>query len=464
MKDQNIEKLWQDLVSELRLTISPTVFQTFFAQTRLESLQENVATLACANPYLQDLVEKRYYSLLKSILDRLTSQNISLVFTLYTPEEKTTPSSPAPLFDLKPSSSSPSSTSPSSPSFPFENGHSSASGLHPRYSFQTFVVGNSNNFAHAAARAIVENPGLTYNPLFIWGGVGIGKTHLMQAIGHALLEKNPKLKVLYINAETFTNDLVNSLRRQTTSSFKEKYRQLDLLLVDDIQFIAGKEFSQEEFFHTFNALHMKGNQIILTSDQHPSRIQRLEDRLVSRFSGGLTVDIQSPDLEMRVAIIKQKSREKSLELSEEAIMFLAETLKSNTREIEGRLQELSIQALSQKITQLDLIQTQKFLGFKTAKTEGKKVHYRRILSTTSSHFKIKTSELIGKSRRKNYTLARHIAAYLLRRELELPLTRVGEILGGRDHTSIMHAESKIDKAFTNNQEIRHHIMQIRQQL
>ena len=284
----DIDRLWKNTQEELKVVLAPAVFQTFVSKTELISLQDNKAILACPNSYLVDINKKRYYQIFKSALDNQTKTQNTLEFIIQPPLATPSPLN-SPLFEYTPKNNSPQNN------------------LHPKFTFDTLIVGNSNNFAYAAAQGIIKNPGLSYNPLFIWGGVGVGKTHLMQAVGHELLKTNPQFKIKYFPAETFSNELVSSLKSKTMNQFKDKYRNLDCILVDDVQFLAGKEYTQEEFFHTFNALHMKGKQIILTSDRKPSEIDHLEDRLVSRFMGGLTVDIQLPDYEMRVAIIKQKT-------------------------------------------------------------------------------------------------------------------------------------------------------------
>ena len=301
----DLTRLWKNTQEEIKIVLSPAVYQTYISKTELISLENNQAVLACPNSYLVDFNKKRHYQIIKSAIDNQTKTDNSLEFIVQEITSNTntkTPPAP-PLFEYTQQKSS------------FQNS------LHPKYTFDTLIVGNSNNFAYAAAQGIVKNPGLTYNPFFIWGGVGVGKTHLMQAIGHEILKNNPQFKIKYFPAETFGNELIAALKSKTMNQFKDKYRNLDCILVDDIQFIAGKEYIQEEFFHTFNTLHMNGKQVILTSDRKPSEIDHLEDRLVSRFMGGLTVDIQLPDYEMRVAIINQKIEEKGIKITPDAASF-----------------------------------------------------------------------------------------------------------------------------------------------
>ena len=288
----------------------------------------------------------------------------------------------------------------------------------------------------------------------------------MQAIGHELLRHDPNLKVRYFPAETFGNELVSSLKSKTIAQFKDKYRNLDCILVDDIQFIAGKDYTQEEFFHTFNTLHMAGKQVILTSDRKPADIKGLEDRLVSRFVGGLTVDIQPPDFEMRSAIISQKSQEKGINITAEAVQYLADHLQSNTRDIEGKVQEIAVKSQSQKFNTVTLDFVEIFFNpsssgslnnFTLAETN---LSPRHVISVCAKFFNIKTSDLCGDSRKKDLVTARHITAYLLLTEVKIPLEEVGQLLGGRDHTSIMHARDKVSTDFSTNPQLRTLINQI----
>ena len=447
----DLNRLWQNIQEEFKIAVSKATYQGILAQTKLVSLKNNIATIGCPNTYLCELIENRYYSLIKEVLDRQTKKNNSLVFIIDFQIKKEKKEKLGPLFKIK-------------KSFSFDkknNGFNSETGLLPYYNFDTFVVGSANNFAHAAALGIIKNPGNTYNPFFVWGGVGMGKTHLIQAIGNAITEQHPQLKILYIAAETFTNELVSALQNKSIAKFKKKYRTCDALLVDDIQFIAGKEYSQEEFFHTFNNLYLSGHQIILTSDRKPEEIQPLEDRLISRFMGGLTVDIQPPDFEMRLAILKQKLKEKNASVPEETLSFLAETIKSNARELEGALSQLinKAQSSNQEMTP-DYART--IFGFK--KKQLRRISSRSVLARTANYFSFKTKDLCGKSRKAELVTARHIAMYLLRKDLSLPLVKIGELLGGKDHTTVIYAIGKIERQFSVNQNLHHQITTIRKSL
>jgi len=444
----NTNQLWQNILDELKVTVSDATFKTFFAKSNLVSFKNNIATIGCTNQYFCEQTEIRYYSLLKDVLDRQTKKNVSLVFNV-TPNSKfQIPNSQGigPLFEIKAPQKAPVKK-------PFDP----TTGLHPRYTLETFVVGNSNNFAHAAALGIIKKPGSEYNPFFVWGGVGIGKTHLIQAIGHEILKTHPEFEVLYCEAETFGNELVAALQKKTMPQFKKKFRSLDVFLVDDVQFIAGKEYIQDEFFHTFNKLHLGEKQIVLTSDRRPEDLAGMEERLVSRFAGGLTVDIQLPDFEMRLAIVKQKCQEKNGRMTEEAIQFLAQTIESNVRDLEGNLTQILSRAAGEEV---DLEFVQNFFGIKE-KTARKKVSPRKIISEVGKHFRLKHKELVGPRRIAKIALARQIAMYFLRRELGLPLTQVADILGRKDHTTIIHGVDKISRQFSTNLNLRRDVLAIR---
>jgi len=453
MANLQTDSIWENVLEEIKLSVSLAVFQTLFSQVKPDKIgnTDNTVKINCPNPYIADLIQKRYLQLIGDVLERQLNRKPIRV-TIEIKQTKAKPGKTGPLFE----------TSQKPVLEKIASHYNPKTGLHPKFTFDTFVVGNSNNFAFAAAQGIVKNPGLSYNPFFVWGGVGVGKTHLVQAIGHEILMQKKDHKVLYTTAETFANDLINAIKGKSMPQFKQKYRQPDILIIDDVQFIAGKEYTQQEFFHTFNSLYIAEKQVILTSDRKPEEIKPVEDRLISRFMGGLTVDIQLPDYEMRVAILKKKAEEKRLDIPEEAIAFISETIQSNTRELEGSLSQISARALAAS-SPVTLEMVKNFFGIKN-KNQTKKVNHRRILSVVSKTFNIKTSDLCGKTRKKQITQARHVAAYLLRRELDMPLEQVGKILGGRDHTTIMHAEEKIDRSFSTNQQLRHQIIEIQKKI
>lgn len=316
--------------------------------------------------------------------------------------------------------------------------------LNPKYVFETFVIGNSNRFAHAASLAVAETPAQIYNPFFIYGGVGLGKTHLMHAIGHRIRQHHPKIRVVYISSEKFTNELINSIRDSNPESFRQKYRNIDVLLVDDIQFLSKKEHTQEEFFHTFNALHEANKQIILSSDRAPREIQTLEDRLRSRFEWGLITDIQPPDLETRIAILRKKALIENLNIPNDVMVYIASRIDNNIRELEGALiRVVAYASLINQTVDTDLATE----ALKDIFPDGKpkQITNELIQEIVANHFKIKIEELLAKKRTRNVAFPRQIAMYLCRELTDTSLPRIGEIFGGRDHTTVIHAHEKISR-------------------
>lgn len=313
--------------------------------------------------------------------------------------------------------------------------------LNPRLTFETFVVGSSNNFAYAAAQGVAKSPGTRHNPLFIYGGVGLGKTHLMHAIGHAIYAEHPDWEIMYLSAETFGSDLIASLQNKKIGAFKKKYRAPNVLLIDDIQFIAGKEYTQEEFFHTFNELYMSQRQIVLTSDRPPQEISKIEERLSSRFMGGVMVDIQLPDFETRVAILNEKCQSLGVALPPESIAMIAERSATNIRELEGVLQGMLAKAApAGGDISPDLVR--EFFGAEKER-RTRRVRPNKIISKTAQYYDFKAGEITGKSRKAPLVAARHMAMYLLYTELDVPYEQIGRLFEGRDHTTVMHAVEKI---------------------
>lgn len=316
--------------------------------------------------------------------------------------------------------------------------------LNPRYTFDTFVVGGNNEFARAAALAVAENPGEIYNPLFIYGGVGLGKTHLMHSVAHFVLDENPNTKILYVTSEKFTNELIDAIQRKTTNQFREKYRSIDILLIDDIQFIIGKESTQEEFFHTFNTLHESKKQIIISSDRPPKEMLTLEDRLRSRFEHGLMADIQSPDYETRMAILKKKEELDGFKIDEDVLRYIANNIKSNIRELEGALTK--IVAFSRlKKRELNLALAEEALQDIISPNEKKIITPELIVDIVAEHYNITSTEIYSKDKSRNISYPRQIVMYLSRRLTDLSVTEIGKILGGRDHSTVLHGFDKINK-------------------
>lgn len=438
--------LWQTVLTDLQLQLSEVVYRTLISQTSLESLNNNKAVINCANPMLITIIEKKYHDLIKKTLKNYTNKDIELVFSAKKNNQKN--HIDGPLFTLKLPNN-----------IPLQDGIK----LNPDYTFNNFAVSSSNQMAYAAATAVSKNPGTSYNPLFLYGGVGVGKTHLMQAIGIFIMENNPRTKILYCTGEEFTNEIIEAISNKTTGSFKKRYRHVDLLLIDDIQFIAGKYSIQEEFFHTFNAVYQSKKQIIITSDKPPEDINRLEDRLRSRFECGLTIDIGNPDFELRTAILLIKARQKGFDLSIESAKLIAANIE-NTRKLEGVLTRVFSESQTNNIPiNIELIKN--IIGKTLKKIPlSQKASPEEIIKAVADHYNLKIGELKGSKRDKVYAGPRQILYYLLRVESGINLVDIGEMLGGRDHTTIIHGVRKITNLLSTNEVIRGDIMGIKNQL
>lgn len=458
--ENQAEGLWKSVSGELQVSMSEASYNSWINPCFIKSLSKidegrMIVEMATPSGYHLKTIDERYYGQIKKIMEKITEKKCELALIVeqkkVTEEEKERKRGNEKVVKKEEENlfSQPASKE-------------TAEGLSPRFTFDAYVVGSSNNLAFAASKAVVENPGTRHNPLFIWGGVGTGKTHLMQAIGHGLAERGVN-GVTYVTSEQFANDLINSLRMKTVDGFKKKYRQVGALLVDDVQFFSKKESTQEEFFHTFNELYMKGVQIILTSDKKPQEIGQLEERLVSRFLGGLTVDITLPDYEMRVAILRQKADELKTEVSDRIIELIANNMNTNSRELEGAFIRLvNAASLNGGVISEDLVkQTIKI----NQETERKKPPRPiKVISVVAKYFDYRNKDLTGKSRKADLVTARHVAMYLLREELGLQLIRIGELMGGRDHTTIMHGVDKIRGEIGDNKEVRNKIMNLKHNL
>ncbi len=447
----DLPSIWKSVLAELQLSVSTATFQTMFAPTHLHEINNGLAKISCNNSFLQQQIETKYYNLIKQSLDQRTNQNLNLIFIVQ-PTEKT-PINDLPLFQTP----DPRSATPDL------HAHLQKANLQPQFTFDTFAVGSTNQLAFAAAEAVAKNPGHAYNPLFIWGGTGVGKSHLMQAIGHTILSQHPDHKILFCPGEDFTNEIISAIRNKTTLKFKDKYRKINALLLDDIQFLAGKDTAQEEFFHTFNAIQHAGGQIILTCDRPPSELTRLEDRLRSRFQAGLIVDIGQPDFELRTAILLIKSKQQGFDLDMSLAQQVAEQI-TTARELEGFLMQLKA-----AITQNHRPPDEQVIGDLLGKSIQKQASFRRglrpadILKATAEHFDLKINQLKGPRRQAHLVQARHIAIYILRHDLNLQQEAIGELLN-RDHTTILHAVEKIHNQLGKSPELSEHIMGIRESL
>jgi chromosomal replication initiator protein len=455
------EKLWKQVLAELELTITRSTFQTAFAKTSLLSIEKGVATIGVPNPVLRSLIENRYYSLIKSILDHHTKENTSLVFALL-PKEATHDEAinPGPLFDEPTPSVSPFGI----------NQIAKKMHIRPDATFENFAVSSTNQLAYAAATAVAATPGSAYNPLFFYGGVGVGKTHLMHAVANTVLQKNPSTKIVYCMGEEFLNEFIESIQNKTAIKFKQKYRSAQLLLVDDVQFIAGKQTAQEEFFHTFVAIHREGGQIILTSDRPPSEISKLEDRLRSRFEGGLIVDVASPDLELRIAIVNIKAEALGLSIPSDASQIIASTI-TDTRAIEGFLKTLmNDTALNHSQITYELVSSLLKNKFGHINIEAfeinrvKRVTPLDVLEAVSVYYNIKPMHLKGPKRDRPIARPRQLVMYICKHELNVTLDDIGGLLGGRDHTTVLHGIEKIEEQLTTDKQLQKALLGIKTQL
>lgn len=466
--ENSIDQVWQEVLESIRVSVSGPTFNTWLMRTYLTKLDKiddgrYIAEIGCQSTFIRTTVEQRYYGLLQDALKRTLSANCDLIFvTKSKPEENNTQSTPAvePLFQEP------------APQEGFDQGFLNRLGyarLRPSFTFENFAVSGSNQMAYAAAEAVAANPGAAYNPLFLWGGVGVGKTHLMNAVGHLILRADPDAKVYACTGEDFTNDIVSGIRNKTTQTFREKYRRLKALFVDDIQFIAGKDSVQEEFFHTFNAITAAGGQVILTSDRPPSEISKLEERLRSRFEAGLIVDIAEPDFELRCAIVQIKAREKGLtfptDFESEIVNLIAANIES-ARKIEGFLIRLSSEV---KLKNLYL--NEELVKNLLGKGNEESIIARKpnanpevVINAVANYYSIGRRALMGQARSKMIARPRQILMYLLRIEFGLPLEEVGRIVGGRDHTTVIHAVDRITQLASDDVNIREDISGIKRSL
>ena len=444
------DEIWQAALGELQLEMTRATFETWVKPTSLMSYEDGRFAIAVPNAYAQEWLQNRLLSTVKRVLTGIAGRSVEVKFVVWNKEEKKEPVTLLNGLDQN---------------IPLNgNGHSNghapqSSGLNPRYIFDTFVVGNSNRLAHAACQAVAERPAAQYNPLFLYGGVGLGKTHLLHAIGH--IAANNELQVLYVSSEEFTNELINAIRAQNTSTFRDKYRTIDVLLVDDIQFIAGKESTQEEFFHTFNALHGNGKQIVMTSDRPPKALITLEDRLRSRFEWGLIADIQAPDLETRLAILRDKAESHGIAIPDNVLDYIARQVQSNIRELEGALNRVLAYA---RLTGSPLTPELAASALADLMARPATVTLDELVMTVAEFYSVSRDDLLGRGRNKELVHPRQVVMYLAREELQLTLPQIGESLGGRDHTTVIYGVEKITQAIDSDDSVRREVLSIREKL
>ncbi|KSU88001.1 chromosomal replication initiator protein DnaA [Priestia flexa] len=440
---ENIHDLWNGALAEIEKKLSKPSFETWLKSTKAHALQGDTLIITAPNDFARDWLESRYSNLIAETLYDLTGEELDVKFIipLNQSEEE---------FDLTPPKKNVSK----------EDGHEfPQSMLNSKYTFDTFVIGSGNRFAHAASLAVAEAPAKAYNPLFIYGGVGLGKTHLMHAIGHYVLDHNPDAKVVYLSSEKFTNEFINSIRDNKAVEFRNKYRNVDVLLIDDIQFLAGKEQTQEEFFHTFNTLHEESKQIVISSDRPPKEIPTLEDRLRSRFEWGLITDITPPDLETRIAILRKKAKADGLVIPNEVMLYIANQIDSNIRELEGALiRVVAYSSLINKDINADL--AAEALKDIIPSSKPKIITIQDIQQIVGQQFNVKLEDFKAKKRTKSVAFPRQIAMYLSRELTDFSLPKIGEEFGGRDHTTVIHAHEKISKLVQTDSQLQKHIKEI----
>lgn len=462
MTNAHIADVWEQVLAIMEKETIKPIFDTWIKSTIPLSLNDTTMEIGTPKQFIKDWIETRYAGIIQNTVQFVTKKPITVKFVNLdmgdsAPAATNTIAIPVsePVLETK----KPQIQTPPEPERKPEPKFSKAeprltasrnqyedptSTLNPKYTFESFVIGNSNRFAHAASLAVAEVPAKVYNPFFIYGGVGLGKTHLMHAIGHRIIQNFSNTKVVYISSEKFTNDLINSIRDGNPESFRQRYRSIDVLLIDDIQFLSKKEHTQEEFFHTFNTLHEANKQIIISSDRPPRDIPLLEDRLRSRFEWGLITDIQAPDLETRIAILRKKALIENLNVPNEVMVYIASHIDTNIRELEGALiRIIAYASLTNQPIDMDL--TTEALKDIFPNSRPKLITTEVIQDVVSSFFKIKRDELLAKKRTRNVAYPRQIAMYLCRELTESSLPRIGEVFGGRDHTTVIHAHEKISR-------------------
>lgn len=444
MSSYDLAEIWVKCKEKFKESVNEKIFDVWIKPIMPLEVTDDYYKVAVKNTFFKNMLEENYASVIEGILAGIMGKNVKLLIETMdngiaeaapqeqAPEVKQPKTQQQQLFNEKTSSQ-----------------ETVESNLNPKFVFETFVIGNSNRFAHAAAQAVANNPAHAYNPLFLYGGVGLGKTHLMHAIGNRIKQNNPSMKVLYTSSEKFTNEIINSIQNKNTEAFRQKYRNIDCLIIDDIQFLKGKEQTQVEFFHTFNALKDANKQIIISSDRPPREIETLEDRLRSRFDQGLTADIQPPDLETRMAILRTKAASDHIQMPNDVITLLATNIATNIREIEGAYTKI-VAYTSLMDMPITVETAQKVLTDMGNTVKTRTITFEGIIKVVAEHYNIKEEELFNKKRTQNIAYPRQIAMYLCRELADLSYPRIGELFGGRDHTTVIHAYEKISKNKNTN--------------
>lgn len=453
-QEEKLQILWNSVLGELEVDLGKNTFALYFKNSQLLSLENGIVKLGFRNKAVGAQVSARYYTLIQAALQKHTkTEKISLIFEeLHRSSEEKQSEEIGPLFETpKPDKAATAAAI-------------KHVGLRSDYVLEEFCVSTSNQLAFAAAQAVIQNPGKNYNPLFLWGGVGVGKTHLMQGVGHELLRRNPYAKVVYASAETFTNEIIAGIRRQNTADFKEKYRSAEALLIDDIQFLSGKDTAQEEFFHTFNTIQQREGQIIMTSDRKPVDIKGLADRLRSRFEGGLVTDISTPDSELKTAICLLKARKRGIELSTNIASYIASNVE-NIRSLDGAVQLVISKAasLNEEITPKFVSETLKFPPLDTS-APSPKLDARQVLDNICTYYSIPMKLIKGTQRDRFIARPRQILMYLLKKHTPMTLDEIASFLGRRDHTTVMHGVKNIESLLVTNPQTKNDVDKIEQNL